>query len=150
MAAVTAPWPGVNGKLYRNTNIPAFPFWAEFPFCRDVENPMTFTDNDVSSRTGGGAKQHEPGLMDLALNLTFMWDASDIQILALEGAARFKTAIEWAPMDQERALFGARGFRAVYKCFSWNRKEPVDGQMEVTVEYKPCYAPGFGPSLIVI
>ena len=157
MAAPFAPIIGSTGKIYRNTatiNDPTFgliphpnnPTWDLMPNVRDVEVPIDFTDVDVTSRLGGGFKQHEPALGDLSLSLVMLYNPYDDDMAFLIKAAWLRLAVELLILDQDRQVNLSQGIRATFKVFKSSRPEKVDGMMEQMFDLKPCwtqYAPSY-------
>jgi hypothetical protein len=140
VAAPTAPILGFNCKLYRNTSTYESPSWNEIPNCETVEAPIEFTDIEVSSRAGGGWKQHEPGMGDIGFTLTMpVYDPADADYIALLAAAQARTSIDFWMLDQSSGTTGSQGPRARFKCFKFGRTEELDGVCGFYFEYKICY-----------
>lgn len=140
MAAPTAPVRGDLGKLYRNTGTYGSPTWSEVSNVDDVNFPLELSDQDVTKRNGGGFKQHEPGLADIAATLKMLHDPADTAMAAFITAAWNRTSIELYILDQAYSTAGSQGIRATFKFFKQSRTEPVDGYMMQEFDVKPCLA----------
>lgn len=149
MAAPTAPILGANGKLYRNTGSNDSPTWDLIPNVRDIEAPLEFSDIDVSSRLGGGFKQHEPGLGDIMLNLIMLYNPADLDMVALITAAWTRAETQLLILDAAYDNAGSQGIKAFFKIFKSGRKEGVDGIMEQAFDLKLCYS-AYPPSYVTM
>ncbi len=139
MTAPVAPIPGFNGKLYRNTGTNDSAVWDEMPNVRDIEAPLEFDDVNVSSRLGGGFKQHEPGQGDISLSLAMLHNPLDADMVALITAAWARTETQLLILDQAQSTAGSQGIKAFFKIFKAARKEALDGMMEQMFDLKLCY-----------
>lgn len=140
MAAPVAPIMGASGRFYRNTGTRLAPVFDSIQNVRDIEAPISFTDVDVSSRRGGGFKQHEPALGDITLSITMLYDPADADMVTFIACATARKSVELAIMDQDILVAGVQGIIAVFKIFNMSRMEGVDGIMEQKFEFKLCYA----------
>lgn len=140
MAAPTAPVLGINGKLYRNTGSYGSPVWDLIPNCMDLELKHDWTDVEVTVRSGGGAKQHEPGLIDFGFTLKMLYDPADTDMTTLIAAAAARTGIEFLALDQAVGTAGSFGTRAFCKIFNYTKSENADGIMMASFDIKNAYS----------
>jgi hypothetical protein len=111
--------------------------WSELTFLKTVTVNDEMGDNDVTSRAGGGNREHRPGLRDVSVDLEFDYDSGTTLYDALEDAYQARTEIALAFMDGAIATSGSNGIAGNWKLYNWQRSEPIDGVITVTCTARP-------------
>jgi len=131
---------GFAAKLYRNSGTYVAPTWVEIAEVKDNTLSLDADEVDVTTRAGAGFKQTEPGLIDAGLEFEINWDTEDANFTALRTAFSTREQIEMLALDGPVDTAGSQGLRFTGKVLSFNRNEPVEENLTVTVTIKPCIA----------
>lgn len=95
--------------------------------------------HDATTRAGGGLKQYEPTLMDLAITGKIRSDESDTTgFVALETAFLGRTSVDVMILDGDDAVNGSRGYRFDAKVFKFGEDQALDGILFREFELAPC------------
>jgi hypothetical protein len=127
---------GVDCKLYHNTGSYGSPTWNEVPNCRDVTPDLTKTKADFSSR-GSRFKRYRGGLIDVNIQFSMIWDATDTDMEIFRDMFLNSTEKEVAVSDGAIATAGNEYLRAICECFKFTRNEPLDDAVTVDIELAP-------------
>ena len=79
-------------------------------------------------------------LKEASVEFEMLWDPDDAGFTAIKDAWFNGTAIEMAVMDGDITADGTQGLRATMAVISFNRSEPLEEAMSVSVTVKPTYA----------
>ena len=139
---------GLDAKLFRNTGTYSTPVWNEIANVRDVTLNIEAGEADVTTRNNNGWRATVATLMDASLEFEMVWDSTDDDFAAIRDAFLNRTPIELAVMDGPMAS-GAQGLRASMAITKFNRNEPLEEAMTVSVTAKPTYAAN-APEWIVV
>ncbi len=131
---------GMNGKLYRNTATYEAPTWVEVTNVKDLTLSLETGEADVTTRANGGWKASKATLKDGSVEFDMVWDTEDAGFTAVQGAFFANAALEFAVMDGDIATAGSQGLRASFSVTKFDRKEPLEEAMTVSVTIKPTYA----------
>lgn len=133
-----------NAKLYRNTGTYQSPNWNLIPNVKDLTLNLEKDETDVTTRASGGFKEFVDGLIDATIEFNMLWDSSDADFTAIQGAFFAKTAVEFLVLDgavvQEQngpAVTGNQGLRAVCMIKSFSRSETLGEALMVDVTVRP-------------
>lgn len=152
MAAVNAPQPGVNGKIYRNLSpTPVGALFQNAPVftrvvanVRDVDIDSSMGEIDVTSRLGGGVEQIEPGILKVSFTLTMLHGpGNDDDMKHFANCFWTRTHVELLLLDQDinSGLQSSQGVGGPFKIISDPMKQPVNGMMEHAFAFRPCWHP---------
>ena len=95
--------------------------------------------HDATTRAGGGLKQYEPTLMDLALTGKIRTDESDATgFVAMETAFLARSSIDVMILDGGNTVNGSRGYRFDAKVFKFGEDQALDGVLFREFELAPC------------
>ena len=131
---------GMNGKLYRNTGTYEAPAWEEIANAKDVTLSLETGEADVTTRANNGWKASKATLKDGSVEFEMVWDTEDEGFSAIQAAFFANTSIELAVMDGDIETEGAQGLRATFSVTKFDRSEPLEEAMTVSVSVKPTYA----------
>jgi len=133
---------GLSAKLYRNTGTYDTPTWQEITLVKDVKLTLSKGEADATTRAAGGWKQSVATLKEASLELELVWDPSDQSLTALRDAYLNNTPVDLAVMDgpmQPGTGKTSQGLRALWDVFSFDRNEPLEEVLTVSVTLKPTY-----------
>jgi len=134
---------GYAAKLYRSTalitgtNTPAAATWDEIPGVRDVDQPDSRTELEITTRANNGFKAYGVGLRDMSFSFEMMDDDDDTDFTAIETAYDGGTEIGLARMDKAIATTGSTGIAGNFVVTSMARSEALDDVQKVTFTFKP-------------
>ncbi len=131
---------GMNGKLYRNTGTYAAPVWAEITNVKDVTLSLETGEADVTTRANNGWKASKATLKTASVEFDMVWDPDDEGFAAMRTAFFENTPVELFVADADQDLEAAEGLRATMSVIKFDRKEPLEEAMTVSVSVKPTYA----------
>jgi hypothetical protein len=131
---------GMEAKLYRNAGTYAVPDWVEITNVKDVTLTLETGEADVTTRANSGWKASKATLKDGSVEFEMMWDTSDEGFSAIQAAFFGNSNIELAIMDGDIETAGAEGLRATCSVTKFDRKEPLEEAITVSVTVKPTYA----------
>ncbi len=123
-----------------SANTPATVEWNEIDNVRDLTLNLEKGEADVSTRAGGW-KLTLPALKDGSLEFEMMWDTSDAAFTALQEAWNNGTEIALAAMDGDIESAGSEGLASNFSVMSFNRSEPLEEGVTVSVTVKPSSHP---------
>jgi hypothetical protein len=128
---------GFQCKLMHNSGTFGTPVWAESDAVRNATLDVGEGEVDASSRASGGWKLSETTLSEATLNVTFVKEKTDASFVAIESAAKAKTALELAALDGPDGV-GTDYLDAMWKAFSWNETQDLEGILIIEAVFKPC------------
>ena len=132
---------GMECKLYIDTtplaNGPSGATWAEVTKARDVTLNLEAGEADVTSRANSGWRATRATLRDAGIECELLWDPSDAQVEALRDAYLQGDKVAVAVMDGDIATVGSEGFVANCSVTAFNRSEPLEEGVTVSVTLKP-------------
>jgi hypothetical protein len=131
---------GMEAKLYRNAGTYEAPDWVEITNVKDVTLTLETGEADVTTRANNGWKASKATLKDGSLEFEMMWDTEDEGFSAIQAAFFGNTGIELAVMDGDMETEGSEGLRATFSVTKFDRKEPLEEAITVSVSVKPTYA----------
>ena len=131
---------GMNGKLYRNTGTYEAPAWVEITNVKDLTLTLETGEADVTTRANNGWKASKATLKDGSVEFDMVWDTEDEGFSAVQSAFFGNTGLELAVMDGDIETEEAEGLRATFSVTKFDRKEPLEEAMTVSVTIKPTYA----------
>jgi hypothetical protein len=130
---------GFDGKIYFNSAIYATPTWNDISAVQDVSVEATFSEQDATTRAGGGLAEAEPVLLSLVLTGKIRSDHTDtLGFIALETATLARTSIDIMILDGDKATTGSRGYRLDCKNFKFSESQGLDNILFREFELKKC------------
>jgi len=130
----------MEAKLYRNTGTYDAPDWVEITNVKDVTPVAGNGEADVTTRANHGWKASKATLKDGSVEFEMMWDTEDEGFAAIQSAFFGNENIDLAVMDGDIETEGSEGLRATFSVTKFDRKEPLEEAITVSVTLKPTYA----------
>ena len=128
-------------KLYYcAAGIGGSPVWAELAIVRDVKLNTSKGEADVTTRASGGWKQTVGTLKDAGIEFEVVWDTADAGFQAVMDAYFDDTLIGLAVADGPIETPGTQVFKADCAVLKFDRNEPLEGPVTVSVTAKPTYS----------
>ena len=140
---------GIEGKLYYcAAGIGGTPSWTLFKTVKNVTNPNTLKEVDVTTRANAGYVAQDGRLKDASIQFDMPFDPTDANYQAFESAWVNNSIIGVACMcgsasdnDSTPTMgTGSRGLWADCKVTDFSRDENIDGVMTIKVTAKPTYS----------
>lgn len=138
---ITGPIFGYAEKFYYNAGSYGSPTWTEITTASKLKLNLTFDEQVVSNRAGGGFKLTEPTLLVVEYAWEQIWDPQDAPLMAFLTAFLDRGAIELLALDAAYTTTGAQGPRATCKIFGFPIDQSEDTASIVQLNAKPCLAP---------
>jgi len=92
---------------------------------------------DASTRGGGGWKQTAVVMQDATVDFDLPWDSDDATLQALKAAYFGRTTVGVAVMDGPIDEAGSEGLWMDAAVVKFERDEPLEGEVTVSVSLKP-------------
>ncbi|HUU36424.1 MAG TPA: phage tail tube protein [Vicinamibacterales bacterium] len=128
-------------KLYYcAAGIGGSPTWAELAIVRDVKLNTSKGEADVTTRASGGWKQTVGTLKDAGIEFEVVWDTADAGFQAVMDAYFDDTLIGLAVTDGPIETPGTQVFKADCAILKFDRNEPLENAVTVSVTAKPTYS----------
>ena len=128
-------------KLYYcAAGIGGTPTWTALAIVRDVKLNQSKGEADVTTRASGGWKQTVGTLKDAGIEFEVVWDTADPGFLAVMDAYFDDTVIGLAVTDRPIDESGTQVFRADCAVLKFDRNEPLENAVTVSVAAKPTYS----------
>ena len=137
---------GLNAKAYYNNGTYDVPAWVEMSNCQDVTLNLEKTSSNVTTRGAGGWELNAAVLKKATVDFKMMWDTEDASFTKVSDAYFNNNSIEFAFMDGDISVAGAKGLRATMDVFTFNRNEPLTEAMTVDVNVMPTYSADHAPA----
>ena len=132
---------GMECKLYYDTTPladgPSGATWTELDKARDVNINLESAEADFTSRGNSGWRATKAALRDAGLECELVWDGADAGVEAIRAAYFSGSEIALAVMDGDIAVAGSEGFVANFVITAFNRGEPLEEAVTVSVTAKP-------------
>ena len=122
---------------YRWANPPGSATWNEIDLARDVTLNLEASEADVASRGNSGWRATRAALRDAGVEFDLVWDSDDAELEAIRDAYLNGTEIGLAVMDGDIATAGSEGFGTNFVITGFNRGEPLEEAVTVSVTAKP-------------
>jgi predicted secreted protein len=133
-------------KLYYcAAGIGGTPTWTELPIVKDVKLNTSKGEADVTTRASGGWKQTVGTLTDASIEFEMVWDTASEAFQAVKDAYFGGTLIGLLMADNplgEGGTFpaGTEVFKADCAILKFERSEPLEQAVTVSVTAKPTYS----------
>ena len=132
---------GDDMKLYYcAAGIGGTPVWTELAIVRDVKLNQSKGEADVTTRASGGWKQTVGTLKDAGIEFEVVWDTANAGFQAVMDAYFDDTLIGLAVTDGPIDESGTQVFRADCAVLKFDRNEPLENAVTVSVAAKPTYS----------
>ena len=132
---------GSDSKLYFCVaGIGGVPSWTEMTKARDATLTLSKKEADASHRGAGKWVITKGHLKDAQIEFEYIWDTSDAAFLVLRASFVNGTSLGIACMDDEIDHALSEGLWADCEVMKFDRKEPLDGNVVVSVTLKPTYS----------
>ena len=121
------------------------PVWTELPIVKDVKLNTSKGEADVTTRASGGWKQIIGTLKEAAIEFEMVWDTASDAFQAVKDAYFGDTLLGLLLADNplgEGGTFpaGTEVFRADCAILKFERSEPLEQAVSVSVTAKPTYS----------
>jgi hypothetical protein len=128
-----------NGKIYFNSGIYGTPVWNAIDAVQDVAVEASFSEQDATTRLGGGMAEAEPVLLTLALSGKIRSDETDTTgFLAMETAFLTRGSLDVMMLDGANTVTGSRGYRLDMKNFKFSEAQGLENLLYREFELKKC------------
>jgi len=128
---------GLDARLYYNSGTYASPVWTKVVNVRDVTLNLEAGEAEFTSRDSSGWRAHLPTLKSATVDFDLLWDTAAAGFSNLRDAFLNGTTVDVRVMDEDIAATGAQGMRAICSVTQWNRNEPLEEALTVSVSIKP-------------
>ena len=132
---------GMECKLYYDStplsNGASGASWTELDKAREVTVNCEASEADVTSRGNSGWRATRAALRDASLEFELLYDPADAGYEAIRDAYLGGGKIALAAMDGDVATVGSEGFAANFYITAFNRNEPLEEGVTVSVTAKP-------------
>ena len=129
---------GMNAGLYQGpagTTDPST--MSEVDNVRDVTLTLEAGEADITTRGNGGWRATRAALRDASVEFELVWDGEDAALEAIRDAYLAGSELALAVMDGDIATVGSEGFCANFVVTGFNRGEPLEEAITVSVTAKP-------------
>lgn len=127
---------GMNAKIYQGPADTALGSLTEMANVKDVTLGLSASEADVTSRANSGWKAIAAALREASVEFAMVWKTGDAGFTAVKDAFLNSTVLELAVLDQPRATSGAQGLKGNFAITAFNREEPLEGPIMVSVTAK--------------
>lgn len=110
--------------------------WNEIDEAKDVTVNLEASEADASTR-GGIFKAYRAAMLDGSIDFDILYDAAKEAYEALRDAYVGRLPIALAAMDGAIATVGSEGLAGNFIVTGFNRNEPLEESVTVTVTVKP-------------
>jgi hypothetical protein len=132
---------GVEAVLYYCTteqlNWTTPPTWVQYTNVKNVTNPTSLKEVDVTTRGTGTFEATDGRLKATSIEFDVILDPNDANFVAMETAYYANSVVALADMSGAIAASGSRGLWANCKIVQFNREEPIEGEQRIHVVAKP-------------
>lgn len=127
---------GMEAKIYQGAAAAAIGALTEMSNVKDVTLNLEAGDADVTTRANSGWRGTAPTLREASVDFEMVWKTSDAGFQAIRDAYLANGTLELAVMDQDKATSGAEGLKGTFSITSFNRSEPLEEAISVSVTAK--------------
>lgn len=128
---------GMNAKMYYHaTPGTALGSMTLLSNVKDVTLNLTAAEADVTSRANSGWRAIAAALRDASVDFQMVWKTADAGFSAIKDAFLTSAEIELAVLDQDKAVSGAQGLKGGFTITAFNREEPLEQAVMVSVTAK--------------
>ena len=132
---------GLEAKLYYCPDgIGGTPSWMEIASVKDVTLNQSKGEADVSTRGGGGWKAVIGTLKEATIEFELVADEDNAAYTALQDAYINNTSVGLAVMNGPIATAGSKGLWADCAILKFDRKEPLEQAITISVTAKPTWS----------
>ena len=132
---------GMEAKLYFDATPladgPSGATWTELTLAKDVTLNLDAGESDVTTRGNAGWRATRAALRAGSIEFELAWDASDTGLEAIRDAYLGGNEIALAAMDGNVATVGSEGLAGNFVITAFNRGEPLEDAITVSVTAKP-------------
>jgi hypothetical protein len=130
---------GFDGQIYANGGTYGSPTFQVMLNVRDCAVQADMDKHDATTRAGGGMKQYEPTLLDLAFTGKVRSDDTDTAGYAkLSTAFHAGSSLDVMILDGAMTTNGSQGYRFDAKVFKFGEDQAIDGVLFREFELAPC------------
>jgi len=127
---------GMKAKIYQGAVDVALGSLTVMDNVRDVTLSLEAGEADVTSRANSGWRATAATLRSASVDFEMVWKPGDAGFTAIKNAYLNGTALELAVLDQDRATSGAEGLKGNFTVTSFERSEPLEEAIIVSVSVK--------------
>lgn len=125
---------GLEGKVYYGSA--GAKGTTELKNVKDVTLNLESSEADVTTRANNGWKATVQALKDASLEFEMQWDTEDEGFTAIKDAYFNRSSLALTILDGENG----EGLDADFAVTKFNRSEPLEEAMSVSVTAKPTYS----------
>lgn len=127
---------GMGASIYQGTTGAVLGSLTEMTNVRDVTLNMEAGEADYTTRANAGWRATAPTLREMSVDFEMVWKPGDSGFDAIRAAFLANDTLELAILDQDRAESGAQGPKGSFSITSFNRGEPLEEVITVSVSAK--------------
>lgn len=136
------PQVGLDCYMYYNSGTLGSPTWNLITLARDVTLGMGAMEADAKTR-GSALAAALAAHIEVEINFDMLYDTTDTVFNALLTVFLARGEVELALMDGPIATTGSQGPRVACSLFKFDRGEPLDDSLVMSVTAKPTYGAAF-------
>lgn len=133
---------GLDCYLYYNSGTLGSPTWNLIPLARDVTLGLGAMEAEANTR-GSSLAAALAAHIEVEINFDMLYDTTDTVFNALLTVFLARGTVELAVMDGPIATTGSQGPRTTCSLFGFERGEPQDDAVTVSITAKPTYGAAF-------
>ena len=127
---------GMNAKIYHGTAGAALAALSEMSNVKDVTLSLEAGEADVTTRGNSGWRAKAPTLRECTVEFEMVWKPGDSGFEAMKDAYLGGTTVELAALDGAKSASGSQGPKGSFSITAFNRKEPLEEAISVSVTAK--------------
>lgn len=129
------PRVGIRGQSYLNGGNGAVVQWIRAKIIHDLTIATSSTEVSIKNK-GSNYEKFLLGLKSAPIDFDADWEPEDPVFQLMETAHLTDTPIEFLSLDHLLTTKGARGFRGKFLVTKFERSEPLDDEMIVSVSLR--------------
>jgi len=141
---------GLNCELSINTGTFGVPVWDPVDDAKDVTLNLEAGEADASSRGSLGWRETLQTLRDAGIDFEMVHDPEDADFDLFRLAFFNGTTVDVQALDGGNAASGSEGLRIIAMVTSFQRAEPLEDTVMLSVSLKPTPNPDSVPTWVVV
>lgn len=110
---------------------------TEIERVREVNTNLEAAEADLTDRGNDGWRATEAALRDGSVELDCIWDGTDTELIQLRDAYLGGNKVALVILDGLAATVGSQGFAANFSITAFNRGEPLEEGVALSITAKP-------------
>lgn len=125
---------GMNAKLYQGTAGDPIGALSEISNVKDLTLTLEAGKADITSRANSGYRGTAATLREITSDFEMVWKPGDAGFDAIRAAWLSNGTLEFAIMDQDKAVSGAQGPIGTFSVTSFTRTENLEEAITASVK----------------